>query len=93
MLAGYFVQQEVALGKGLKLQARNFYGPLEVRDDIPTEDYAERTLLHGTINHGSQLLDPVLRYVTTSYYGKRSGVGRALQTLQARGPIRGGFIG
>ena len=93
VLAGSFVRQEKALHKNLVLRARNFYGPLEVRDDIPTEDYAERTLLHGTINHGSQLLDPVLRYVTTSYYGKRSGVGRALQTLQARGPIRAGFIG
>ena len=60
---------------------------------LPTEDYAERTLLHGTINHGSQLLDPVLRYVTTSYYGKRSGVGRAMSALQARGPIRAGMIG
>ena len=93
VIVGYFVQQEKSQRKNLVLQARNFYGPLEVRDDVPTEDYAERTLLHGTINHGSQLLDPVLRYVTTSYYGKRSGVGRALQTLEARGPIRAGFIG
>ena len=63
-------------------------GPLEVRDDLPTEDYAERTLLHGTINHGSQFLDPVLRYVTTSYYGKRSGVGRAMTAIEAQGPAR-----
>ena len=93
VLAGYFVRQERRLSKNLVLQARNFYGPLEVRDDLPTEDYAQRTLLHGTINHGSQLLDPVLRYVTTSYYGKRSGVGRAMSALQAKGPIRAGVIG
>jgi len=93
VLAGYFIRQENRLAKNLVLQARNFYGPLEVRDDLPTEDYQERTLLHGTINHGSQLLDPVLRYVTTSYYGKRSGVGRAMSALQARGPIRAGIIG
>ena len=93
VLAGYFIRQERALTKNLVLQTRNFYGPLEVRDDPPTDDYAERTLLHGTINHGSQLLDPVLRYVTTSYYGKRSGVGRAMTALQAKGPIRAGVIG
>ena len=93
VLAGYFVRQERRLSKNLVLQARNFYGPLEVRDDLPTEDYAQRTLLHGTIDHGSQLLDPVLRYVTTSYYAKRSGVGRAMSELQAKGPIRAGVIG
>src|SRR5579872_7350574 len=93
VLAGYFIRQERRLSKNLVLQARNFYGPLEVRDDLPTEDYAQRTLLHGTIDHGSQLLDPVLRYVTTSYYAKRSGVGRAMSALQAKGPIRAGVIG
>lgn len=89
----YFVNQERAAAKNLVLQSRNFYGPLEVRDDTATEDYAERTLLHGTINHGSELLDPVLRFVTTSYYGKRSGMGRAMQALQARGPVHIGVIG
>lgn len=93
VLAGYFVRQERKLSKNLVLQARNFYGPLEVRDDLPTEDYAQRTLLHGTIDHGSQLQDPVLRYVTTSYYAKRSGVGRAMGALQAKGPIRAAVIG
>ena len=93
VLAGYFVRQERRLAKNLVLQARNFYGPLQVRDDLPTEDYAQRTLLHGTIDHGSQLQDPVLRYVTTSYYAKRSGVGRAMGALQEKGPIRAGIIG
>ena len=93
MLSGYMIRQERESTKNLVLQSRNFYGPLEVRDDPVTQDYAERTLLHGTINHGSQLRDPVLRYVTTSYYGKRSGVGRALTALQAKGPIRAGLIG
>jgi hypothetical protein len=92
-LAGYFVWKERQLSKNLVLQTRNFYGPLEVRDDVPTDDYASRTLLHGTIDHGSQLIDPVMRYVTTSYYGKRSGVGRAMTALQSKGPIRAGIIG
>jgi hypothetical protein len=93
LLAGYLGRQERSLAKGLRLQVRNFYGMLEVRDDLPTKDYAERTLMHGTINHGSQLLDPVLRYATTSYYGKRSGVGRAITAVETKGPARVGVIG
>ncbi len=92
-LAGYAGQKESVLGQGVLLRVRNFYGPLEVRQDAPTEPYAERTLMHGTINHGSQLIDPVLKYVSTSYYGKNSGLGRALQAVQSRGPIRLGSIG
>ena len=93
VLAGYLIRQERALDKDVRMRVRNFYGMLEVRDDLPTKDYAERTLMHGTINHGSQLLDPVLKYVTTSYYGKRSGVGRAIGAVQEKGPVRVGVIG
>ena len=75
------------------MRVRNFYGPLDIRQDAATEAYAERTLMHGTINHGSQLVDPVLKYVSTSYYGKNSGLGRALQAVQARGPMRLGIVG
>ncbi len=92
-VAGYLINHEHKLAKGLRVQTRNFYGVLEVRDDPLTEDYAKRTLLHGTIDHGAQLLDAVTRYVTTSYYGKRSGVGRAITALQSKGPIRYGVIG
>jgi spermidine synthase len=38
-------------------------------------------------------LDPKLRYVTTSYYGENSGVGRAIRAVQAKGPARIGSIG
>lgn len=93
LLAGYAVRQQREISKGLRLEVRNFYGPLQVRDDPPTRDYAVRTLLHGTIDHGAQLLDPALRYTTTSYYGSGSGVGRALRAMQAKGPVRVGVIG
>jgi len=93
VLCGYLGRQETKLATGLRVRVRNFYGPLEVKDDPSTQDYAERTLMHGTINHGSQLLDPVLRYVTTSYYTKKSGVGRAILAEQARGPVRVAVIG
>ena len=92
-LAGYLGRQEVTDRKGYLVMVRNFYGALRVRDDFPGEQYAERTLTNGTINHGSQILDEPMRYTNTSYYGDSSGVGRALHMLQARGPIRYGVVG
>jgi hypothetical protein len=94
LLAGYLARQEHNNEKGYRFMARNFYGVLHVRDDDPSESaYRERTLLHGTINHGSQLLAENLRYEPTSYYGRPSGVGRAITALQTRGPVRVGVIG
>jgi spermidine synthase len=63
-----------------------------VHDDDP-DPYALRNLTHGTINHGSQLLADDLKYITTSYYGETSGVGRAIRAIHAKGPARIGSIG
>jgi len=94
LLAGYLVRHEREDAKGALLRVRNFYGSLTVRDDAADSgDPAERTLFHGTINHGSQLLDPKLRYTITSYYGPHSGMGRAMTAMQARGPMRVGSVG
>ena len=73
---------------------RNFYGVLRVRD-IPEneETTAVRRLIHGTINHGEQLLDAKKRDEPTSYYGPYSGMGRAMGYLQKRGPVRVAVIG
>ncbi len=77
-----------------RLSVRNFYGVLRVRD-IPAdeEDTAVRRLIHGTINHGTQLLDAAHRDEPTSYYGPYSGMGRAMGYLQKRGPVRVAVIG
>ena len=77
-----------------RLSARNFYGVLRVRD-IPADgqDSAVRRLIHGTINHGTQLLDAAHRDEPTSYYGPYSGMGRAMGYLQHRGPVRVAVIG
>jgi len=92
VLIGYLVRMQHDDNKGYRLMARNFYGALRVRDD--KNEYTERVLLHGTINHGSQVLDEKLRYIPTSYYGRDSGVGRAIRAAQGRGgPVRVGVIG
>ncbi len=78
---------------GYRLMVRNFYGALRVRDDDPSDVYAERSLTHGTINHGSQLMSEAMRYITTSYYGETSGIGRAIRAIHERGSARIGSIG
>ena len=92
---GFLGQKEKEREIGYRLVARNFYGVLHIRDDLGTapDEYSQRTLFHGTINHGSQILDEELRYKATSYYGEHSGVGRAIRALQKRGAIRVGVIG
>jgi hypothetical protein len=95
LFLGFLGQKEKEKELGYRLVARNFYGVLHIRDDLSTaeDEYSLRTLFHGTINHGSQILDEALRYKTTSYYGENSGVGRTIRALQKRGPIRVGVVG
>jgi spermidine synthase len=95
LLLGFLARKERDDAKGYLLVVRNFYGVLHVRDDMATkeDEYSERNLLHGTINHGSQILDKALEFKTTSYYGPDSGVGRAIHALGKRGPVRIGVIG
>jgi len=92
---GFLGQKENEKERGYRLVVRNFYGVLHIRDDLSTaeDEYSLRTLFHGTINHGSQILDQELRYKTTAYYGEHSGVGRAIRALQRRGPVRIGVVG
>ena len=92
-LGVYLARKEFQELKGYRLAVRNFYGALKVRDDDAGTETAERNLLHGTINHGNQLLAEDKRYISTSYYGENSGIGRAIRALQERGPVRIGSIG
>jgi hypothetical protein len=77
-----------------RLSVRNFYGVLRVRD-IPESatDTAVRRLIHGTINHGEQLMDAKRRDDPTSYYGPYSGLGRSMSYLEKRGPVRVAVVG
>jgi spermidine synthase len=76
------------------LNARNFYGVLHVRDDAPTDNTpAVRVLVHGTINHGTQLLTPEGGRIPTSYFGRGTGISRAIAAKGKQGPIRIGILG
>ncbi len=60
-------------------QTRNFYGSLRVKQtELPVQAESSRLLLHGTIEHGMQWFAPGFRGEPLTYYGRDSGVGRAL---------------
>jgi hypothetical protein len=62
------------------LQVRNFYGTLRVTQaDAPAVHVPMRTLLHGSVKHGTQIFDPALSRVPTTYYATDSGIGLALR--------------
>ncbi len=85
---------EAIKNRGYVLSARNFYGVLRVRDDKGEQGGPGlRTLIHGTINHGSQLLMAGGDRIPTSYFGRGSGISRAIRTLGQKGPIRIGILG
>jgi hypothetical protein len=93
-LAGYLAYQKRLEDRRYLLSVRNYYGVLRVYDSPDADEHTPaRKLIHGTINHGSQLLDAKARDTATSYYGPKSGMGRAIRYFESKGPIRVGSIG
>lgn len=76
------------------LNTRNFYGVLHVRDDEAADNTPPtRALVHGTINHGTELETPGGARIATSYFGRGTGIARAIAAKGERGPIRIGILG
>jgi len=88
----YLARLERRANQDYTLAARNFYGVLRVRDDGDSLG-GVRVLIHGTINHGTQLLSPGGGRIPTSYFGETSGISRAIRTKGQKGPIRIGILG
>jgi SAM-dependent methyltransferase len=87
----YMLEQPV---EGVRLQLRNFYGPLRVVDTDVNPLRARRELINGNINHGVQFLAPGRHMLATSYYGPQSGVAVALLSKTKHHPaLRVGIIG
>jgi len=90
----YLARLERRANEEYILSARNFYGVLRVRDDPPGDSVnGIRVLIHGTINHGTQLLGPGGGRIPTSYFGETSGISRAIRSKGEKGPIRIGILG
>lgn len=95
VLAAYMGIHKHRVDRHYHLQLRNFYGVLQVEDlETGNEDGRVRSLLHGVIEHGAQLLDPSFRHEPTLYYLRSSGLGLAMQYVKARSPsVHVGAIG
>ncbi|HEV2199803.1 MAG TPA: fused MFS/spermidine synthase [Bryobacteraceae bacterium] len=94
--AGYLGYSQFKRDRIYVRSARNFYGVLHVRDDKDGayDAPAERVLVHGTIDHGTQLARPGSERIPTSYFGSGSGISRALHALHdMRGHLRIGILG
>jgi SAM-dependent methyltransferase len=74
--AGKAVDRQVA---NSRVMVRNFYSvvkTVEYETPVPF-----RSMVHGDIMHGGQLLDPEMRLRPTSYFGRNSGFGRMFASL------------
>ena len=77
---------------GVVSASRNFYGVLTVYEydkDKPKDH--NFLLMHGRITHGLQFVDPERAKWPTTYFGRQTGVGLALDALTAERRI--GIIG
>ena len=94
-VAGYLGFVIHQYGKAARVMVRNFYGGLQVIDATADDDGDEpvRRLMHGTITHGDQYINPKFQGRPTTYYGPNSGVGRAIRQNQESGAVRVGVIG
>ena len=87
-VAGFVAAVQIdALTSQTRVRVRNFYGALRVLDKGGV-----RILANGAIHHGAEFLAPEKERVPTTYYGRASGVGRAIAALP-EGPRRIGAIG
>ncbi len=69
---------------------RNFYSVIKTRRHESPVPF--RSLVHGGIVHGGQLLDPAMRLQPSSYFGPNSGYGRLFASLPDA-PRKVGVIG
>ena len=75
------------------LATRNFYSSLRVRQSVTSEGDPIRTLLNGSIQHGTQIFTPALMRVPTTYYSPNSGAGLTLLNCCAGRTRSIGIIG
>lgn len=71
-------------------RVRNFYGMLAVEED---KELNSRQLTNGTIIHGLQNMDAGVREEPTTYYGRHTGIGKALDSLKDHADARVGVVG
>ncbi len=81
-----------AFSAGAVVAERNFYGALRVVDSTASNGSPIRTMVHGTVSHGTQFRDAPLARQATTYYAPGTGVQVALDNLR-RGPQSVAIVG
>ncbi len=79
---------------GVRVMERDFYGVVRTADHQSPIPY--RSMYHGAIMHGGQLLGDSFRNVPADYFGPGSGYGRvfdSLRQINPKKPLRVGVIG
>ena len=92
--AGLVVHAAVDYSAGVRIMERDFYGVVRTVDHEGPVPY--RSMYHGGIMHGGQLLGDSLRNTPADYFGPTSGYGRVFQSLREikpRKPLQVGVIG
>jgi hypothetical protein len=88
------IMLHIVYARSTLVEERNFYGALRVREShVPPQAETVRTLLHGTIEHGTQWFAPDFRRSPTTYYATDSGVGLALRFCCDDRPRNIGVVG
>jgi hypothetical protein len=72
---------------------RNFYGSLRVQQSVTEHGDPIRTLVNGSIEHGTQIFSPDLIRIPTTYYATDSGAGLALLNCCVNHPKYVGVVG
>ncbi len=77
---------------------RGFYGVLRVFEGEDPDGYTYRTLRHGTISHGRQLMTDKYRRWPATYYSEESGAGVLMRNLRKQErsdapPLKLGVVG
>jgi hypothetical protein len=82
---GYFaVQGALEYARDTRVMWRDFYGVVRTRDRQDPVPY--RSMLHGSIVHGGQLLGEAFRNTPSDYFGPTSGYGRLFEALNEDRP-------
>lgn len=79
--------------QGYRQVVRNFYGQLRVAESVNDKLGPIRSLRHGRIKHGEQFMDAPYRRQATAYYCEKSGIGRAIRSMQHAQPLKIGVVG
>jgi spermidine synthase len=94
LLLALVIMLHIVYARSTLVEERNFYGALRVREShVPPQAETVRTLLHGTIEHGTQWFAPQFRRNPTTYYATDSGVGLALRFCCDDRPRNIGVVG